>query len=386
MSSNSVNAAMVGRRVSRRVSAMPVVRVPVASAVENIVTQVSLVAATTESATPFVTNDLHTVDEDGTVRPFSRKLNNVEEFYVVVADCLQHETLGKTLFEYLKQNLHLYDNDRVKFIADRTNIERAMSKSCSLSVICDSRVMRESDVYALYDVQRALNKTQRCAFYKDLSAVRYRISNRVGHKFNDYVRRLFGEVEPISDTSAVTGTSQSTSSVTHSGATTTSNTGSPADCLGDLLNLSLGSGDSDAEDRISSSTIIVGGSADSLGGHSDVADAEVDPCAHGRKRKQVERFTTAPELCAKSGSSKKRHTGATVTVAGGTGAMSTGDSSPIGEDSTDVKFIYIDTSEDQLLQDVPDYFLDKLKVFLKRIRPEQYDDVISLLESHAVEP
>jgi hypothetical protein len=246
--------------------------------------------------------------------------------------------------------------------------------------------MRESDVYALYDVQRALNRTQRCAFYKDLSAVRYKISNRIGHKFNDYVRRLFGEVESVSDTSAVNGISQSSSSVIPSGATTTSNTGGPADCLGDLLNLSLGSGDSDAKDCISSSTVVVGGCADSLGGRSSVADAEIDPSAHGRKRKQVERFTTAPELQAKSGSAKKRHIGATVGVAGGTGAMSTGDSSPIGEDSTDVKFISIDTSEDQFIHDVPDAFLEKLKVFLKRIRPEQYDDVITLLESHAVEP
>jgi hypothetical protein len=359
---------------------MTVVRGSVASAVEHIVpTQDSLVAATTVSASPFVTSDLHTIDEDGTVRPFSRKLNNVEEFYVVVADCLHQETMGKTLFEYLKQNLHLYDNDRVKFIDDRTNIERAMSKSCSLSVICDRRVMRESDVCALYDVQRALDRTQRCAFYKDLSAVRYKISNRIGHKFNDYVRRLFGEVESGSDTSAVIGISQSSSSVVPSGATITSNTGGPADCLGDLLNLSIASGDSDAEDRISSSTVVVGG-------RSSVADAEIDPSAHGRKRKQVERFTTAPELHAKSGSAKKRHIGATVGVAGGTAAMSTGDSSPIGEDSTDVKFIYIDTSEDQFIHDVPDAFLEKLKVFLKRIRPEQYDDVITLLESHAVEP
>jgi hypothetical protein len=366
---------------------MTVVRGSVASAVEHIVpTQDSLVAATTVSASPFVTSDLHTIDEDGTVRPFSRKLNNVEEFYVVVADCLHQETMGKTLFEYLKQNLHLYDNDRVKFIDDRTNIERAMSKSCSLSVICDRRVMRESDVCALYDVQRALDRTQRCAFYKDLSAVRYKISNRIGHKFNDYVRRLFGEVESGSDTSAVIGISQSSSSVVPSGATITSNTGGPADCLGDLLNLSIASGDSDAEDRISSSTVVVGGCADSLGGRSSVADAEIDPSAHGRKRKQVERFTTAPELHAKSGSAKKRHIGATVGVAGGTAAMSTGDSSPIGEDSTDVKFISIDTSEDQFIHDVPDAFLEKLKVFLKRIRPEQYDDVITLLESHAVEP
>jgi hypothetical protein len=49
--------------------------------------------------------------------------------------------------------------------------------------------------------------------------------------------------------------------VVPSGATTTSSTGGRADCLGDLLNLSLGSGDSDAESRISSSTIVVGGCA-----------------------------------------------------------------------------------------------------------------------------
>jgi hypothetical protein len=105
-----------------------------------------LVAATTVSASPFVTSDLHTVNEDGTVRPFSRKLNSGEEFYVIVADCLQHETLGNTSFEYLKQNLHHYNNELVKFIEDRTNTELAMS------VICDRRVMGESDAYAFYDV------------------------------------------------------------------------------------------------------------------------------------------------------------------------------------------------------------------------------------------
>jgi hypothetical protein len=123
----------------------------------------------------------------------------------------------------------------------------------------------------------------------------------------------------------------------------------------------------------------------SLGGSSDVADvAEIDPSAHGRRRKPVERFTTAAELYAKSRSSKKRHIGATDGVAGGTGAMSTGDWFPICEHSTNVNFIYIDMSEDHFVHDVPDSFLKK--IFLKRIRPEQYDDVITLLESHAVEP
>jgi hypothetical protein len=90
MSSKSVN---VGRRASRRVTATTVVRGSVASASGNIVTtQDSLVAATAGPGSPLLTSDLHTVDEDVTVRPFSRRLNSVEEFYTIVADCLQYET------------------------------------------------------------------------------------------------------------------------------------------------------------------------------------------------------------------------------------------------------------------------------------------------------
>ncbi len=52
--------------------------------------------------------------------------------------------------------------------------------------------------------------------------------------------------------------------------------------------------------------------------------------------------------------------------------------------SNDIKFIYLDMSEDVEVPDVPDVDVDELIEFMKRIRREQYDDVIKVLKSHAV--
>lgn len=50
----------------------------------------------------------------------------------------------------------------------------------------------------------------------------------------------------------------------------------------------------------------------------------------------------------------------------------------------DGDFIYLDLSNDEVAPVVPEDVTKKMNDFLKRVRPDQYDDVFKVLQSHAV--
>ena len=84
-------------------------------------------------------------DVDVGVEVFSGKLNTIDEFYVVLSDCISHEMKSEDCcVEILKAGLHLYENDRLVMDKNRNNIIRELYSGYSKMVVLDDRSMKES--------------------------------------------------------------------------------------------------------------------------------------------------------------------------------------------------------------------------------------------------
>lgn len=317
-----------------------------------------------------ITEDFNVLNKDGEVKGFARKLDSVEEFYAIVSECNQFEVMGQIRFEYLKLNLHLYNFDREIFVKDRAQIEAALSKGYMSAVRYEGKSILECDVVALYDMQRKLKPSDRCVNYKDLCRLRLPISNKVKKKFMDYVERLFPRVEE----ECPSGSSNGVSSM------------SIADEIGEL-NI--------AETRNSADVVEYDSDLDTnLIANEGEKDSE-SSLLSGRKRKQVEHFVSESFGVAKIKSFKK----ILPKNADIEDAVDEEDEDDEDEDqeegesgdeikktiNNDVKFIYIDISEEAPASPIPAKVINELKDFLKRISPDQYGDVIKLLKSHAVD-
>jgi hypothetical protein len=283
------------------------------------------------AADPVVDSDLNVVNERGEVSGHSRKLGSLAEFYEAVSECTISGNMYMSRFEFLEMNLHLYDNDKKQFLDDRDNIMDAILKGYAKTVVFRSGVeMKEWEVVELYGVQKGLKANKRHADYTAILNSRKLIVDKVYQRFKSYTLRLF---PTLTDDSVASTVAVRESTV-----------------VGAIADLAIsGVGEDGVEDEGASANIPLTGASDD---------------STTRKRKATDRFTISPGVFAKSGSSKKRV--------------------KIPSRAFEKTFVYLDQSEDDALPVVPENIMNRLKSFMQRISPDEYVDVIKMLESHAV--
>ena len=291
---------------------------------------------------------------------------------------------GELRFEVLKANLHVYTDDREKLEADKENLLRALYSGYSRSLMFEEKSMTEREILVLYDELKPLKTKESRSRFKAVAKLREPIMNKLRKKYTDYVRRLF----PAVMDDVVIGSSETSSSVVHASVGITGGLAK--------ININDNCDDDNVNDEYDSDDNVVdGGGVDIEDCDAEDEDADDDDdeaqdeddnkgknetsggkdvsgsVNEGRKRKNVDRLTTDPKLHAKRRASKKRFLSKSPTVR-----------SEVA--SNDINFIYLDINEDVEVPDVPDVYVDEPIEFMKRIRREQYDDVIKVLKSHAV--
>jgi hypothetical protein len=293
-----------------------------------------------------VLTELDVVDTEGKVKAHSRQLDNINEFYSVVADWSRLEAQGESRFGLLKSNLQFYDNDRKKFIRDKVNIERAILTGYAMSVeLSASEHLKEWEVVDLYNAQKLLKSNVRRSDFAEICRVRKYVTDRAYQKYKYYRDRLF----PISEESTT-------------------------------VNVPL--------DQASAETTSSDLNADIISGLSEIQIEQVAEVASntttGRKRVHPDRFTIYHGVSGSSTKRTKSKSHASVltseTFTPGPSVPSSSVSSPRFEST----FIYLDLSADDAVPEVPEEILKELKEFMQSIVPSQYSDVIKMLKSHAV--
>ena len=264
-------------------------------------------------------------------------------------------------FENLKANLHVYDNDRDTFFGDRDNLTVALYRGYNRMTMFGKKSMRECEVLSLYDAQQALKSKDQLTNYKALGKLRSPLMDKVRKRFTDYLNRLFPALVgvDISVVASVLESSETTSSVVPSSVRITgglANININVDCNNDdAVNDEYDSDDDDVPaenvaDDVSNDDNDDSVDEDDMDGEveeeSDDNDDSVDEddkdggaevvsvSRYGRKRNELDRLTSAPELYARNKSSKKR---LLSKVSSPPPAAASADAT-----SDDIEFIYLD--------------------------------------------
>ena len=284
-------------------------------------------------------------------------------------------------FENLKANLHVYDNDRDTFFGDRDNLTVALYRGYNRMTMFGKKSMRECEVLSLYDAQQALKSKDQLTNYKALGKLRSPLMDKVRKRFTDYLNRLFPALVgvDISVVASVLESSETTSSVVPSSVRITgglANININVDCNNDdAVNDEYDSDDDDVPaenvaDDVSNDDNDDSVDEDDMDGEveeesddnddsvdEDDMDGEVEEenddnddsvdeddkdggaevvsvSRYGRKRNELDRLTSAPELYARNKSSKKR---LLSKVSSPPPAAASADAT-----SDDIEFIYLD--------------------------------------------